>query len=243
MIFTSSVGDDLFLARNFYSHKNYKNALEHYRNLLGSDLAYIDFGNFVIEASLCVSGVSNQISFIQEYLEKAPRLYDIMLIYNHLALLNEYLFNYEESIKYYQLAYKMSRPLESRFSLRAAKLNFELGEYMIALDIIKNIYEKIEQDDEYLYSEVLMVMVRSVLALSNDLVDLEKIIQTNMSFIQESASSSLLYLLYLSYFYHREDDKSKYFMYMLLEKYPHSPESLELKGLIKRAVLPSLLWW
>ncbi|WDI37073.1 hypothetical protein [Entomospira culicis] len=238
----ASVGDSLHLARRFYEAQEYVDALRYYRAFLNENKFVDHYGAIVIEASLTLMGVQQQVPFIQEYLAKAPTLDDKALIYQHLAFLHEYLGDYTTAINHYILAYEHSRPVRYELYLRVAKLSFELGEYERSLYMARRVKSETAMHPA-LHNEILLVMIRSVLMLPDNINKLEAIIQHERLFMEEHAQANLLYLLYLGYSRNHEFAKSQEYKLKLIRRYPESPEAQEVQGYVKRSIAPSLLWW
>jgi tetratricopeptide (TPR) repeat protein len=240
--FASTLEDTLHLARGFYAGQEYATALRYYRVYLDGTPNHVGYADVVIEASQAIVGVAGQVDFLQSYLGRLTTLKGKQLVYKHLAFLHEYLGDYSTAISYFTLAYEHSRPLEHSYYLRVAKLSFELGEYERSLYMARRVASMGQQPVD-LQDEVLIVMIRSVLMMPDELENLQKVVQEHRLFIEEHSSASLLYLLYLGYHRHQQLVRSEEFRVKLMRRYPESPEALELQGRVKRSIAPSLLWW
>jgi hypothetical protein len=233
--------DLLQLARNFLADQDYTSATRYYREYLSTAQEELAFAPYVIEASLAIAGVDNQILFIRQYLSKATSFSDRFILHKHIAFLFEYIGDYGNAIANYVLAYEVSRPLAYDLYLRAAKLNFEHGEYPRALYMARVVRGQITETR--LKNELLIIMIRSMLVLNSDLEDIEQLIRSERLFLENEAQSNLLYLLYLGYQRRQQFSRSQEFKSILIKKFPQSPEAGIVSGRIRQVISPSLLWW
>ncbi|NIZ40288.1 tetratricopeptide repeat protein [Entomospira entomophila] len=238
--FTLAVEDSLLLARQLYRKNDYVNAQRQYQQYLSQQLYTVNFADYVIEASLSVIDPAEQRRFILKYVEQAPNFRNRKILYEYLGFLSEYMGDYPKAIAYYTHAYMSSRPLDYELYLRIAMLNFELGEYPHALYMARTVMNQV---GDQLKNDVLLVMIRSMLMMPNALENMNTLALQERIYIEQFAQPNLLYLLYLGFLRYQQIDRSQEFLSKLLKCYPDSPESLEMQGKIRRAVMPSLLWW
>lgn len=236
-----AVTPDMHLQQARRYHRQGENglALTAYRVYLQSNNVP-EFGSIVIEASRMLSGVTAQRALLNEFMLRAAVNSDRAQILRHIAFLYEYESNLSQAIQLYTAANALLIPRDSGLTLRIAKLQFELGEYLEALQLAESVAAGL---DVALQSSRLVVIIRSLLMLPDRRDEVQQILERERVFMEEEASVSLLYLFFLL-FQHQQDNLGiAYFRVLIAQRFPNSPEHMLIQGVADRAITPSLLWW